>query len=69
VSVRRNGVLRLLAFLAPTLFCGCGTMMGNLGGFGIPRGHYMDPTEELRSAWRLARSAGKKSRGPAMETE
>jgi uncharacterized protein YceK len=41
--VRRNRVWAILAVLAPVLFTGCGTMIGNIGGYGILRGHYMEP--------------------------
>src|SRR5580704_2505731 len=41
--MRRNDVWASLAVLAPVMCGGCGTMVGNLGGFGIMRGHEMEP--------------------------
>src|ERR1700687_1979805 len=41
--MRRSGVLASLAMLAVGLFAGCNTMIGNLGGYGSLRGHYLEP--------------------------
>ncbi len=41
--MRTRGVLANLAILAVGLFAGCNTMIGNLGGYGRFRGHYLEP--------------------------